>query len=56
MWVNSLWFYKNAKELNDYIKSFVKDDKIYYLFLDEIQRVDNFERGINSLRATNNLV
>ena len=43
---------KDAKDLNDYIMSFVKDDKTYYVFLDEIQRVNNFERGINSLRTT----
>lgn len=43
---------RNAKELNDYIKSFVKDKKIYYVFLDEIQKVENFEKAINSLRAT----
>lgn len=42
----------NAKELNDYIKSLVKDDKTYYLFLDEIQKVTDFEKGINSLRIT----
>lgn len=45
-------FIKDAKDLNDYIMSFVKDDKTYYVFLDEIQRVNNFERGINSLRTT----
>lgn len=43
---------KDARDLNDYIMSFVKDDKTYYVFLDEIQRVNNFERGINSLRTT----
>ena len=41
-----------AKELNAYIKNFVKDDKTYYVFLDEIQKVDNFEKAINSLRTT----
>ncbi len=39
------------KELNKYIKDKIKDDKIYYLFLDEIQNVDNFEKVVNSLRA-----
>ncbi len=46
-------FIKTAKELNDYLKSIVKDKSIYYVFLDEIQEVDNFEKGINSLRITN---
>ena len=39
------------KKLNEYIKNKIKDDKIYYLFLDEVQNVDNFERVVNSLRA-----
>lgn len=45
-------FIKNAKDLNDYIKSLVKDKKTYYVFLDEIQKVEEFEKGINSLRIT----
>ena len=40
------------KKLNKYIKDKIKDDKIYYLFLDEIQNVDNFEKVVNSLRAS----
>ncbi len=42
----------NAIQLNNYIKSFVKDKKTYYVFLDEIQKVDEFEKAINSLRVT----
>ncbi len=45
---------KNAKDLDIYIKSLVKDKKVYYIFLDEIQKVKDFEAGINSLRITNN--
>lgn len=40
------------KKLNKYVKEKIKDDKIYYLFLDEIQNVENFEKVINSLRAS----
>ena len=40
------------KKLNKYIKDKIKDDKIYYLFLDEVQNVDNFEKVVNSLRAS----
>lgn len=43
----------NAIELNNYIKSLVKDKKTYYVFLDEIQKVYDFEKAINSLRITN---
>ena len=45
---------KNAKDLDVYIKSLVHDKKVYYVFLDEIQKVEDFEEGINSLRITNN--
>lgn len=40
------------KKLNKYIKEKIKDDLTYYLFFDEIQNVDNFEKVINSLRAS----
>ena len=40
-------------QLNNYIKSFVKDEKTYYVFLDEIQKVNEFEKAINSLGITN---
>ena len=40
------------KKLNKYIKDQTQDSKIYYLFLDEIQNVDNFEKVVNSLRAS----
>ena len=43
----------NALELNDFIKSFVKDKDTYYVFLDEVQKVSEFEKAINSLRITN---
>lgn len=47
-------FIKNAIDLEKYIKSLVKDKKIHYVFLDEIQKVPEFEKAINSLRITNN--
>ena len=40
------------KELNKYIKEKIRDNKKYYVFLDEIQKVDKFEDVINSLRAS----
>ncbi len=40
------------KLLNKYIVEKIKDDKLYYLFFDEIQNVENFEKVINSLRAS----
>ncbi len=47
-------FIRNAIDLDKYIKSLKKDEKKYYVFLDEIQKVEEFEKGINSLRITNN--
>lgn len=43
---------QDYKKLNNYIKENIKDNKIYYIFLDEIQRVDKFEIVVNSLRAS----
>lgn len=43
------------KILNKYIKEKITDDSKYYLFFDEIQNVENFEKVINSLRASQNV-
>ena len=43
------------KKLNTYVKERIQDDKMYYLFFDEIQNVDNFEKVVNSLRASQNV-
>ena len=47
-------FIKNAKDLYTYIESLKINNDKYYVFLDEIQKVEEFEKGINSLRITNN--
>ena len=47
--------YTNGKNFNEYIKNKVKDKNKYYLFFDEIQNVQDFERVINSFRATMNV-
>lgn len=47
-------FIKNAKDLYNYIESLKINDDKYYVFLDEVQKVEDFEKGINSLRITNN--
>lgn len=43
---------RDYKELNKYIKEKIIDEKKYYIFLDEIQKVDKFEEVVNSLRAS----
>lgn len=40
------------KNLNQYVKEKIKDNRMYYLFLDEVQNVNNFEKVVNSLRAS----
>lgn len=42
-----------AKDLDRYIKNKILDNKIYYIFLDEVQKISQFEKAINSLRITN---
>ena len=43
---------RDYKKLNKYIKEKINDKKKYYVFLDEIQKVDKFEEVVNSLRAS----
>ena len=43
---------QDYKKLNSYIKERIVDEKMYYIFLDEIQNVYGFEKVINSLRAS----
>lgn len=45
----------DASDLNKEIKSRIKDDKKYYVFLDEIQHIDQFEKALASFRATLNV-
>ena len=45
---------KDYKKLNKYIKDQLLDKNKYYIFLDEIQKVENFEEVVNSLRASTN--
>ncbi len=45
-------FITNAEQLYQYICGQRKNEKKYYIFFDEIQMIDGFERVINSFRAT----
>ena len=44
---------KTAKDLDNFVKKMTNDKKKYYVFLDEIQKISEFEKAINSLRITN---
>lgn len=43
------------KKFNAYVKEKIKDKEKYYLLFDEIQNVNEFEKVINSFRATLNV-
>ena len=45
---------RTAADLNLEIKARVVDDSRYYLFIDEIQHVEEFEKALASFRATLN--
>ena len=46
--------YTEAKKLHNFIKEQIIDDEKYYIFFDEIQNVNSWEKVVNSLRATKN--
>ena len=45
----------NASDLNKEIKGRISNDGKYYVFLDEVQHVENFEKALASFRATLNV-
>lgn len=45
----------DASDLNREIKSRIVDENKYYIFLDEIQHIENFEKALASFRATLNV-
>ena len=47
-------FIKDEMDLHEYVKAMVKDSEKHYFLFDEIQNVDNFEKAVNSFRATMN--
>lgn len=46
---------QDKKKLNEYIKARIKDEKEYYVLLDEIQLVDGFESVLNGLLRIKNV-
>lgn len=48
-------YIQNASDLNKEIKARIRDDEKYYIFLDEIQHIDAFEKALASFRATLNV-
>ena len=48
-------FIKDYMDLHKYVKSKIINSEKYYLFFDEIQLVNNWEKAINSFKATLNV-
>lgn len=47
--------FRNPRSLLSYIKGSITDDKIYYVFIDEVQMMDNFVGALNSLLRIENV-
>ncbi|MDR2866407.1 MAG: ATP-binding protein [Methanomassiliicoccaceae archaeon] len=41
------------RDLNEYVTEKMRDDKKYYILLDEVQEVEHWEKSVNSLRLKN---
>ena len=48
-------FIKNDIDLHNYIKEKITNNEKYYLFFDEIQNVKDWEKAINSFKASKNV-
>lgn len=49
------YFIENDKDLHNYIKGKIINDEKYYLFFDEIQNIKNWEKAVNSFKASKNV-
>lgn len=47
--------YLDPDELNKYVKNSIKDDEMYYVIIDEIQKVEDFESVLNGFLHVRNL-
>lgn len=47
--------YTNPKKIYEYVMKKITDDNMYYIILDEVQKIDNFESVLNSFLRKNNL-
>lgn len=48
-------FIQNDLDLHNYIKKRINNKEKYYLFFDEVQKVDCWEKAINSFKASKNV-
>ncbi len=47
--------FNNYKELYDYVKNKVKDNSKYYVFLDEVQNISEFQKAVDGLYIKKNI-
>lgn len=47
--------FENYKELYDHVKKQIKDEKKYYVFLDEIQNIPQFQKAVDGLYIIKNV-
>lgn len=47
--------FKDYKELYDYVNEKIKDNDMYYVFLDEVQVVEKFEKAVDGLYIKKNV-
>lgn len=47
--------FKDYRELYDYVMSKINDDKKYYVFLDEIQNIEEFQKAVDGLYLKENI-
>ena len=47
--------FNNYKDLYNFVKKQIKDDKQYYIFLDEVQNVPEFQKAVDGLYIIKNV-
>ena len=47
--------FQNYQELYNYIKKFIKDNDNYYVFLDEVQNIEQFQKAVDGLYIIKNV-
>ena len=52
---NADYDFQNYKELYDYINNKISEKKQYYIFLDEVQNVEQFQKAVDSLYIKKNV-
>jgi len=52
---DATYHFNDAKELYDYVNHKIDNTKKYYVFLDEVQNVPNFQKAVDSLYIKKNV-